>query len=58
MIKERFIPQAKRFFLRHGDLGVTETAKKNAIEEVENNVNWLTANTRSIDRWLTANGFD
>lgn len=50
--------QAKRFFLRHGDLGVTEAAKKNAIEEVENNVNWLAANTRSIDRWLTANGFD
>ncbi|XP_031845026.2 glutamyl aminopeptidase [Nomia melanderi] len=59
LFKDRqLLHEAKRFFLRHADLGVTETEKKNAIEEVENSVNWLTANTRSIDRWLTANGFD
>lgn len=37
---------------------VTESAKNNAIEEIENSIDWLDANTRSIDQWLTSNGYD
>ncbi|KZC03967.1 Glutamyl aminopeptidase [Dufourea novaeangliae] len=50
--------EARRFFLRHPDLGVTESAKRNAIEEIENNINWLKTNMQNIERWLTTNGFD
>ncbi|XP_076628458.1 glutamyl aminopeptidase [Colletes latitarsis] len=52
------LQEAKRFFREHDDLGVTESTKRNAIEEIENSIDWLDANVQNIDRWLTANGFD
>ncbi|KAK1126499.1 hypothetical protein K0M31_005134 [Melipona bicolor] len=51
--------EATQFFLqKKADLKVTENAKRNAIEEIENNIDWLDANSRSIEQWLSSNGFD
>ncbi|KAF3424357.1 hypothetical protein E2986_07861 [Frieseomelitta varia] len=50
--------QATQFFREKADLKVTENAKRNAIEEIENNIDWLDANSRSIEQWLSSNGFD
>ncbi|KOC70006.1 Glutamyl aminopeptidase [Habropoda laboriosa] len=52
------LQEARQFFLNQPDLKVTENSKRNAIEEIENNINWLDANVRSIDRWLLDHGFD
>ncbi|XP_053979682.1 glutamyl aminopeptidase-like [Hylaeus volcanicus] len=53
----RMLQEARRFFLEH-ELGVTESTKRNAIEEIENSIKWLDANVQNIDWWLAANGFD
>ncbi|XP_043517874.1 glutamyl aminopeptidase-like [Frieseomelitta varia] len=50
--------EATQFFREKADLKVTENAKRNAIEEIENNIDWLDANSRSIEQWLSSNGFD
>ncbi|XP_043581550.1 glutamyl aminopeptidase-like [Bombus pyrosoma] len=52
------LQEAKQFFLREVELKVTENAKRNAIEEIENSINWLEANSQSIEQWLSSNGFD
>lgn len=56
--KVNSLSQATQFFLQKADLKVTENAKRNAIEEIENNIDWLDANSRSIEQWLSSNGFD
>ncbi|XP_076296575.1 glutamyl aminopeptidase isoform X2 [Lasioglossum baleicum] len=48
--------QAKEFFRQHSDLGVTKVAKANAIEEIENSIDWLATNKDTIDQWLATNG--
>lgn len=41
------------FFLDHPELMVTESMKRNAIEEIENSISWLRANLERIDGWAT-----
>lgn len=50
--------QARSFFLEHPELRVTEGAKRNALEEIENSINWLDANKRTVEEWLAARGFN
>ncbi|XP_026670128.1 glutamyl aminopeptidase-like isoform X2 [Ceratina calcarata] len=52
------LQEARQFFLRELDLKITENAKRNSIEEIENSINWLEANTWTIEQWLASNGFD
>ncbi|OAD61534.1 Glutamyl aminopeptidase [Eufriesea mexicana] len=52
------LQEARQFFLKEPELRLTENAKSNAIEEIENSMDWLDANTRSIDEWLMSNGYD
>lgn len=46
------------FFLDHPELMVTESMKRNAIEEIENSISWLRANLERIDGWLKEKGFN
>ncbi|XP_076239351.1 glutamyl aminopeptidase [Calliopsis andreniformis] len=52
------IQEARMFFLEHPELKVTESTKRNAMEEMENSINWLNTNLGKIDEWLKDNGFD
>nr|XP_034173930.1 glutamyl aminopeptidase-like [Osmia lignaria] len=52
------LQEARQFFLKHSDLRITETTKRNAIEEIEDSISWLDANVQSIAEWLTANDFN
>ncbi|XP_078036701.1 aminopeptidase A [Augochlora pura] len=59
LCKDRqMLNEAKRFLRSNKDLGVTEIAKRTAIEEIQNNIDWLAANQRIVDQWLSTNGID
>lgn len=55
---QKFILQVRMFFLDHPELMVTESMKRNAIEEIENSISWLRANLERIDGWLKEKGFN
>ncbi|CAL7934472.1 unnamed protein product [Xylocopa violacea] len=52
------LQETRQFFLKELDLKVTENAKRNAIEEIENSIDWIETNARSIERWLSTRRFD
>nr|XP_003703002.2 PREDICTED: glutamyl aminopeptidase-like [Megachile rotundata] len=57
-IDRQKLQEARHFFMEHSDLKITETMKRNAIEEIENSINWLDANMQDIEEWLTANNYN
>lgn len=45
----------KDFFALYPDAGAGATARKQAIENVENNIKWLKTHEKSVREWLLAN---
>ncbi|XP_072899156.1 glutamyl aminopeptidase [Hemitrygon akajei] len=47
--------QMKDFFAKYPDAGAGETPRKQALETVQTNVEWLNKNSRDILQWLESN---
>lgn len=42
----------KDFFAKYPEAGAGESARKQALEKVSNNIKWLANNKDSIEKWL------
>lgn len=41
------------FFSKYPEAGAGTASRKQALENVGNNINWLARNTNSIESWLS-----
>ena len=46
------------FFAKYPDAGAGETPRKQALERVQTNINWLERNEATIEAWLEENTRD
>ncbi len=46
------------FFAEYPDAGAGETGRKQALERVQTNINWLARNEKIIEAWLEENTKD
>ena len=49
--------QMKAFFAENPEAGAGARAREQALETVQNNINWLGTNKATIESWLKQNGF-
>jgi len=49
--------QMKAFFAQNPEAGAGARAREQALETVQNNINWLATNKATIEIWLKQNGF-
>lgn len=47
----------KEFFAKYPDAGAGARAREQALETVQNNINWLKNNKADLQTWLVQNGF-
>ena len=47
----------KAFFAEYPDAGAGARAREEALETVQNNINWLATNVPAIRKWLDDNSF-
>ncbi|XP_016915887.1 glutamyl aminopeptidase-like [Apis cerana] len=52
------LEEARRFFLKKNDLKITMSMKRNTIEDIENNIDWMDTNMQMIEQWLLSRGFN
>ena len=45
------------FFTKYPDAGAGARARQQALETVQNNINWLKTNKPLVDTWLKQNGY-
>ena len=51
------IDQMKDFFAKYPDAGAGARGREQALETVQNNINWLKTNKPLVDTWLKQNGY-
>lgn len=44
--------------MKKGDLKITISMKRNTIEDIENNIDWMDINMQVIEQWLISRGFN
>lgn len=47
----------KAFFAQYPEAGAGARAREQALETVQNNINWLTNNKATVETWLKQNGY-
>jgi len=51
------LEEMKAFFAQNPEAGAGARAREQALETVQNNINWLATNKATIEIWLKQNGF-
>ncbi|XP_015606288.2 glutamyl aminopeptidase isoform X2 [Cephus cinctus] len=51
------LEEAKIFFTKHPEAGAGSNARRDALEEAANSINWLTSNLPKIQKWMQTNEF-
>lgn len=49
------LDEMKAFFAKYPDAGAGATARTEALERIENNIQWLKNNEQNVTKWLSEN---
>lgn len=49
------LDEMKEFFVKYPEAGAGAAARKEALQRIDNNIQWLANNERNVTKWLSEN---